>query len=157
MSSPLSLLSGARHLVLTQLAAQADLLQVVLRPRVELGEVAPDGGETELVGEPETWPAQSLVRWLRTQFAHNVAMGRQLPPFLLPAVGEVAHSHLLVVDLAVVLHQLLAEQSLASRLVTPGLALSAGQQDVVVGLHVVPQLGHLLKALLTGWTLQEPG
>ena len=63
VSSPLSLVSGARQLVRTQLAAQDDLLQPVLLPGVELGEVAPDGlhGETELVGEPEARPAQSLV------------------------------------------------------------------------------------------------
>ena len=158
VSSPLSLLSGAHHLVLTQLAAQVDLLQVVLRPRVELGEVAPDGvdSETELVGEPEPRPAQSLVRWRGgTQLAHHVALGPSLLLSLLPVVGEVRHGDLLVVDLAVVLHQLLAEQSLASKLVTHGLTLSAGQQEVVVDLHVVLQPGLLLKVLLTDWTLQD--
>ena len=159
-SSPLSLTSRARQLVGKQLAAQENLVQVVLRPRVELGEVAPDGlhGDAQLVGEPEPWTAQSLVRWLGgTELANHVDLAPHLPSSLLPVVGEVSHGDLLIVDLAVVLHQLLAEKSLTSGLVTPGLALSAGHQDVVVGLHVVLQLGHLLEALLTGWALQDPG
>ena len=156
-SLPLSLASGARELVLTELAAQDDLLRVVLRTRVVLREVAPDGSETQLVGEPEPRPAQGLVRWLRTELAHHVALGRHLLPSLLTVVGQVGDLHLLVVDLAVVLHQLLAEQSLTFRVVAPGLTLSAGQQEVVAGLHVVLQVSHLGKVLLACRALQDHG
>ena len=153
-SSPLSLTPGARELVLTQLAAKDDQVLVVLLPRVELAEVAPDGVQTELVSEPETRPAQSLVGRSGTQLAHHVALGPHLLPSLLPVAGEVLHSDLLVVGLAVVLDQLPAEQSLSFRIVTPGFTLGAGQQDVVVVLHVVLQLSQLFKVLLAGWALQ---
>ena len=53
VSSPLTPISGAQQLVLTELAAQDYLVQVVLVLRVELGEVVLDGVESEYVGEPE--------------------------------------------------------------------------------------------------------
>ena len=158
-SSPLGRISRARQLVLAQLAAQPDLVQEVVPPRVEPGEVAPDGldGQTELVSEPQPGPAQSQVGGSGTESAHHVALRPHLLPSLLPVVGEVAHCDLLMVDLAVVLNQLLAEQSLSSGIVTPALTLGAGHQDVVIVLHVVLQLSELFKVLLAGWTLQGRG
>ena len=138
-SSPLSLPSAARQLVRTQLAAQDDLVLIVLSPGVEI-EVSPDGGETQLVGDPETRPAQSLERWFGTQLAHHIALGTHLLSSLLSVEGKVGHSHLLIMDLAVVIHQLLAEDSLSSRIVSLGLTLRAGYQDVVTGPHVLLQL-----------------
>ena len=122
--------------------AQCDLVQVVVSPGVELADVTPDGlhGETQLVGEPETRPAQSLERWFGTQLAHHIALGTHLLSSLLSVEGKVGHSHLLIMDLAVVIHQLLAEDSLSSRIVSLGLTLRAGYQDVVTGPHVLLQL-----------------
>ena len=59
MSSPLTPISGARQLVLTERTAQDYLVQVVLIfiPRVERGEVVLDGEEIENAAEPETWTA----------------------------------------------------------------------------------------------------
>ena len=71
MSSPLTPISRARQLVLTQLTAQDYLLQKVfiLFTRVELGEVVLDDEEIENVGEPEPWTTGLLP----TQLAHDVA------------------------------------------------------------------------------------
>ena len=93
MSSPVTPISGARQLVLTERTAQDYLVQVVLIliPRVERGEVVLDGEEIENAAEPETWTAKIL---LETQLAHGVT-----PALHLPMVTEVAHSYLLIVDL----------------------------------------------------------
>ena len=80
----------APGLVRKQLGSHRDLVQVVLSPGVELAEVAPDvpHGETQLVGEPETRPAQGLERWLGTELADHVDLALHLPPFPHPTPCE---------------------------------------------------------------------
>ena len=101
----------APGLVREQLRSHRNLVQVVLSPGVELAEVAPDvpHGETQLVGEPETRPAQGLERWLGTELADHVDLALHLLPSLPPVVLEVRHGDLLTVYLAVVINQLLEE------------------------------------------------